>query len=250
MMTATIADPWSSGAFDHPVSRSPLPWNSSQESPRSSLSSYTREMSAFSHEGSEQALPVVKVEGSAWTPEMSFPVDTSAEMNGLPSLREPALTVAPERLSAGVYPYDNPYACSPMPKYEPMYGYGVEKFEREHSEDSTGSMQMGQSRFVTPGGSRGDRLRNRRHTDPANASYHCPLCPEKGFARKYNYNQHMLTHDTYRKKENICMYPGCGKEFVRKTDLARHDQSVHQRAKPFKCARCPSAFSRKDTLRR
>ena len=252
MMAEAIADPWASGAFDYPVSRSPVHWTSSQASPRSSLSSYTREMSVFSHEGSEQAYPVVKVEGSGWNSQMHFTTDASTEMSGMPCSRASLLTVAPERLSTGLYSYDHAYTSPPMPRYEATCGfdYGVSKMERAPSEDSLGSLHSAGRSHPAMAGVARERTRNRRHTDPANASYHCPLCPEKGFARRYNYNQHMLTHDSFRKKDNICTYPGCGKEFVRKTDLTRHDQSVHQRAKPFRCARCPSAFSRKDTLRR
>ncbi|KAF1846614.1 uncharacterized protein K460DRAFT_286764 [Cucurbitaria berberidis CBS 394.84] len=253
LMPEAIADPWTSGAFDHPVSRSPLPWNSAQTSPRSSLSSYTREMSVFSHEDSEQAFPGVKLEGSAWGSEVQFSADAStAEMNGISNSRATPLTVAPERLKAGLYPYETAYPPSPMPRYvsTALYDYGGPKFERAPSEESLGSIRSRDNSSYTAGGVARERTRNRRHTNPAHAAYRCQLCPDKGFARRYNYNQHMLTHDTYRKKDNICNYPGCGKEFVRKTDLARHDQSVHQRAKPFKCAKCPSAFSRKDTLRR
>lgn len=253
LMTESIADPWTSGAFDHPVSRSPLPWTSAQTSPRSSLSSYTREMSVFSHEGSEQAFPVVKVESSGWGSEPHFSAAGSNDMsNNISSSRGHPLTVAPERLNAGLFSYDNTYSSSPMPTYEqaPVFDYEGPKFERAPSEESLNSLHSsGRSTYPTISGVR-ERTRNRRHTDPAHAAYRCQLCPEKGFARRYNYNQHMLTHDSYRKKDNICAFPGCGKEFVRKTDLVRHDQSVHQRAKPFKCARCPSAFSRKDTLRR
>jgi hypothetical protein len=249
LMTESIADPWRSGAFDHPVSRSPLPWASAQTSPRSSLSSCTREMSVFSHEGSEQAFPGIKVEYSGWAPEIRWGATEPADMHGLSS-RTHSLTVAPERLNADVFPYDHSYGATPVPKLEstPMYDYGGRDFERGPSEESTGSLRS-KSRYSSTSVPR-ERARNRRHTDPANAAYRCHLCTDKGFARRYNYNQHMLTHDVTRRKDNVCPVPGCGKEFVRKTDLARHDQSVHQRIKPFKCSRCPNVFSRKDTLRR
>lgn len=251
LMTEPLADPWTSGAFDHPVSRSPLPWNSSQPSPRSSLSSYTREMSVFSHEGSETAYPI-KLENSLWGPEVHFSTDTSGGMNALSPSRQSPLTVAPDRLNAGMYSYDNTYASSAVPRYEPAQGFEFNErtLDRAPSEESYGSPHSKcRSSYASSNGTR-ERTRNRRHTDPAHAAYRCPQCPEKGFARRYNYNQHMLIHDSYRKKDNICRYPGCGKEFVRKTDLTRHDQSVHQQSKPFRCTRCPSAFSRKDTLRR
>jgi hypothetical protein len=249
LMSEALADPWQSGAFDHPVSRSPLPWTSSHTSPRSSLSSYTREMSVFSHEGSEPAFPGVKLEGPVWSPEMHFAAEGSSNMNALASSRHSSLTVAPERLNAGMYPYHNAYTSPTMPRYEPspVFDYDNRNMERAPSEESVGSFRSRGRSSVAGASATRDRTRNRRHTDPAHAAYRCPLCFEKGFARRYNYNQHMLTHDACRKKDNVCH---CGREFVRKTDLARHEQSVHQRAKPFRCARCPSAFSRKDTLRR
>lgn len=252
MMSDAIADPWASGAFDHPVSRSPLPWESAHESPRSSLSSCTREMSVFSHDGSEQAYSSIKVEYPGWTPEMRWGTIESTELHGLPLSRAPSLTVAPERLTADAFSYDHSYGATPVPKLEstPMYDYGERSLDRAPSEDSTGDMRSrSRSRYLSTNVPQ-QRARNRRHTDPNNAPYTCPLCPDKGFARRYNFNQHMLTHDVTRKKDNVCPVPGCMKEFVRKTDLARHDQSVHQKIKPFKCSRCPNVFSRKDTLRR
>ena len=250
LMTEALADPWASGAFDHPVSRSPLPWASGHTSPRSSLSSYTREMSVFSHEGSEPAFTGVKLEGPVWGQEMQYRSDT-AGMNGLPPSRQPPLTVAPERLNAGLFQYDNSYTAA-MPRYDatPIFDFNSRAFERGPSEESAGSPRSkARSHYACSNGSR-ERGRNRRHTDPAHAAYRCQLCPDKGFARRYNYNQHMLTHNSDRKKDNVCPYPECRKEFVRKTDLARHHQSLHQTEKPFRCARCPSTFSRKDTLRR
>ena len=252
LMTETIADPWTSGAFDHPVSHSPLPWASAHTSPRSSLSSCTREMSVFSREDSDQAYPGVKVEYSGWAPEMRWGTTEPADMHGLSSPRAQPLTVAPERLNAGMYSYDHTYGAPPMSKLEstPVYDYGSRVYDRAPSEESTGSQHSkARSNYSSTSVPR-ERARNRRHTDPANAAYRCHICPDKGFARRYNYNQHMLTHDVTRRKDNICPYADCGKEFVRKTDLARHDQSVHQKSKPFKCSRCPNAFSRKDTLRR
>ncbi|EAT78656.1 hypothetical protein HBI56_171570 [Parastagonospora nodorum] len=250
LMTDTIADPWTSGAFDHPVTRSPLPWASAHNSPRSSLSSCTREMSAFSHDGSEQAFPGVKVEYPGWAQEMRWGAAEPADMRGLSSSRNPSLTVAPERLNSDVFSYEHTYGVHPVPKLEstPMYDYNNRTFERETSEDSTvrDQSRSNYSSINVPT----ERARNRRHTDPANAPYRCPSCPDKGFKRRYNLNQHMLLHEPNRRKENPCPVEGCSQEFRRKTDLARHDQSVHQKVRPYKCSRCSRSFPRKDTLRR
>lgn len=252
LVSEALADPWASGAFDHPVARSPLPWASGQTSPRSSLSSHTREMSAFSHEGSEPVYPGVKVGGSVWGSEVPFSTHASSDMTGLPTLRQPPQTVAPERLNAGMYPYETAYPSPGMSRYDPApsYNFDHRSLEKTPSEGSVGSSHStSRSYYATSTGNR-ERSRNRRHTDPAHALYRCPICTDKGFARRYNYTQHMLTHDSHRKKEHVCTYPGCGKQFVRKTDLTRHDQSLHQQVKHFRCTMCPSAFARKDTLRR
>jgi hypothetical protein len=251
-MTDTIADPWVSGAFDHPVSHSPLPWASAHTSPRSSLSSYTREMSVYSHEGSEQAYPGVKAEYATWTSGVQWgeTADT-VEMHGLTSSRTSSLTVAPERLNSAAFPYGHSYAAVSVTKVEssPMYDqYDEQEFERASSEESN-LRSKPRTNFSAAGVSR-ERGHNRRHTDPANAQYICEICKDKGFARRYNYKQHMLTHEANRKKEHICPYSDCRRPFVRKTDLERHDRSVHQKVKPFQCSRCPNRFPRKDTLRR
>ncbi|RMZ72638.1 epithelial zinc-finger ezf [Pyrenophora seminiperda CCB06] len=244
-----IADPYASGAFEHPVSRSPLPWNSSQTPPRSSLS-YTREMSAFSHDGSEHTYPRIKTESSAWNPDACYGTDVPVEMTGIASSGQSPLTVNPDRLSTHMYPYENVYTPFAMSRYEqqPVFDYPSRPYERQPSEESIGSQHSRRTRSIYSAG-RG-RSRNRRYTDPANAPFHCEVCPNKGFARRYNFNQHMLTHDQDRKKDNFCAHAGCDKRFVRKTDLVRHDISVHQKVKPYRCTRCSSAFPRKDTLRR
>jgi hypothetical protein len=249
-----FANPYLSGAFDHPVSRSPLPWQSAQPSPRSSLS-YTREMSAFSHDGSEHAYAgAVKVETPAWSPQVHFGTDGPVQMNGLVNSRQGPLTVAPERLSTGMYGYENTYpppAAILRNEPTPMYNYnhiGYEKASSERTMHSPRPRRTRHSFAVTAVQRR--QTRNRRHTDPAHASYHCALCPEKGFARKHNLTQHMLIHEPVRRKDHVCPYIGCRKEFVRKADLNRHDECVHQKKRPWQCEKCASVFGRKDTLTR
>lgn len=252
--SADFANPYLSGAFDHPVSRSPLPWQSAQSSPRSSLSSYTREMSAFSHDGSEHAYSgVVKGETPAWSPQMHFGADVPVDMNELATSRQAQLTVAPERLNTSAYPYENAYTPPNAPKYNQtlVYNYHNDGYERALSDGSIPSPRARNLRpryTITAAHRR--QTRNRRHTDPAHAAFLCELCPKKGFARKYNYNQHMLTHAPMRRKDHVCLYTNCGKQFVRKTDLVRHRASVHEKQKPWPCSKCSSVFARKDTLRR
>lgn len=252
VVTDNLANPWSSGAFDHPVPRSPLPWNSAQTSPRSSLSSYTREMSAFSHEDSEPTYPVIKMEQPMWTPEAQYSNETTVAMTSMSTSRQHSLTVAPHRFESDIYGYDTSYTSHTLPKYEPspVFDFHSRNSGRAPSEESIGSFHSKGGMTVASTSTTRERRRNRRHTDPAHASHLCPICPGKGFARKYNFTQHMLTHEPCRRKENVCQWQGCGKEFVRKTDLARHEQSVHHKSKSFKCWRCSACFSRKDTLKR
>ena len=65
----------------------------------------------------------------------------------------------------------------------------------------------------------------RGFTKPENASCHCKQCG-KLFQRSYNLKAHMETHAPGRIKPHTCQYAGCGRDFVRRTDLARHQQSV------------------------
>lgn len=90
-----------------------------------------------------------------------------------------------------------------------------------------------------------DRPR-RIKTTIANAKFYCREC-NKGFQRIYNLRSHMAKHETSREKI-LCNYPGCNKRFDRKTDLGRHERSVHLHLREHKCVLCDSFFARKDTL--
>ncbi|OMP86328.1 Krueppel-like factor 15 [Diplodia seriata] len=93
------------------------------------------------------------------------------------------------------------------------------------------------------------RTRSRRATTRENANHKCNLCG-KLFQRSYNHNAHMDTHNPDRPKPHACPVRGCGRRFVRRTDLARHHKSVHLKVKNQKCTACEAYFARKDTLRR
>ncbi|KAH0350093.1 hypothetical protein KCU81_g2646, partial [Aureobasidium melanogenum] len=90
-----------------------------------------------------------------------------------------------------------------------------------------------------------DRPR-RIKTTAENTRFYCNEC-DKGFQRVYNLRSHMLKHETTREKIK-CPHAGCSKSFDRKTDLGRHERSVHLHLREHKCVLCGSLFARKDTL--
>lgn len=90
-----------------------------------------------------------------------------------------------------------------------------------------------------------DRPR-RIKTTAENARFYCNEC-DKGFQRVYNLRSHMLKHEATREKIK-CPHAGCNKSFDRKTDLGRHERSVHLHLREHKCILCGSLFARKDTL--
>jgi hypothetical protein len=246
-----LADPWVSGAYSHPVSPSPLPWTSSQASPRPSLSSHTREMSVFSHDDSKHVYPEVRVESSPWGSEVHFNADRSAEMGGFS--RQSALTVAPDRFNTTMFSYNNAATSPPFPRYDiaPVYDHRDRNAGRGPSQERINGPGFRVDRYQYPAiPANRKQARCRRRRDPARDKFRCELCPKQSFCRKYNLDQHMLTHDVYRKKEHVCQSEGCGRPFVRKTDLNRHIDTVHKKTKKFKCERCSRAFARKDTLSR
>lgn len=247
LMTQAIADPYLSGAFEHPIARSPQPWNNAHLSPRSSVSSVSM-VPVYSHAGSDyhemhQEMDAVRLESHGWAPDARYGHNESA----LPSSRQHPLTVAPERLSSAMHPYDNTYGSTQMTRLEPTPApeYESQSYGRLSRERSTVSL----SDFPANGTHR-ERGRGRRQTDPARSQYRCHLCPDKGFQRQYNFKQHLLTHDDKREKNHICQAADCGRAFVRKTDLSRHETSVHKKERLYKCRKCTSSFARKDTCRR
>ncbi|PWN46983.1 hypothetical protein IE53DRAFT_306617, partial [Violaceomyces palustris] len=82
---------------------------------------------------------------------------------------------------------------------------------------------------------------------------------ERAFARAYNLNTHLSTHDPdpSRSKPFPCPYPSCksegGRSFSRKHDLQRHvatSLGLGTPGKKFRCEACGRSFVRRDACNR
>ncbi|KAI4151210.1 MAG: hypothetical protein LQ340_003636 [Diploschistes diacapsis] len=95
--------------------------------------------------------------------------------------------------------------------------------------------------------------KKRRRTTPEEATHDCKVCG-KLFKRSYNWKSHLETHNPERKYPHPCLAMigdvPCTKKFQRKTDLDRHHDSVHLKARNHECKLCGHRFARRDTLRR
>ncbi|KAF2816251.1 uncharacterized protein BDZ99DRAFT_514848 [Mytilinidion resinicola] len=261
LMPEVLADQWPS-LYDPPVTRSPLSWNQAFSYPppglvdpnrspglrahhhyshRSSVSS-SNETSMYSRAGSEAVFtPNVKLEAPHdWLD------DGDVSPHGV--LRQQPLTVSPDRLSNNaLYRYD--YGSPTLQMMDSEAAAESAKMEDRNSRSAPPERRRSSGRrehFAD----RSSRMRIRRNpTTPQNANYACEIC-HKLFQRSYNHKAHMTTHDPLREHPHKCPYPNCQRGFVRKTDLSRHEQSVHVKTKNFKCAACEAHFARRDTLRR
>lgn len=99
----------------------------------------------------------------------------------------------------------------------------------------------------------GERPRRppRKLTTKEEANFQCDVkgCG-KFFSRSYNFKAHMETHREKRDYPFPCQVGDCTKKFVRKTDLQRHNQSVHMKERNHGCDYCGRMFARRDTLKR
>ncbi|KAF1964576.1 hypothetical protein BU23DRAFT_54095 [Bimuria novae-zelandiae CBS 107.79] len=233
MAPAPIVNPWTSGAYDHPVcpdGRANMLWPEYQCSHRSSISSH-RELSVFSGDGSEHSFPSVKLEGGAeWDAENDL---------------SPLATVAPSRLTNTIS-YDGVYG-SPKSQYE-SDSTSAPVGKVELTSDFSPNMRPRSSH--SEGNATGTRRRHQRRTKVPveEAKFKCDIC-NTGFVRAYNKKTHMARHNPNRAKEHFCDYD-CDMKFERRTDLVRHINSVHLKRRDWDCDLCGKKFARRDTLNR
>lgn len=249
VMAQAIADPYASGAFEHPIIRTPQPWQDTRLSPRSSASPITV-APLYSHNGADnayhemnQGIGAVHLEGHGWPHDSRYAHNESA----LPPLRHHSLTVAPERLTNAMHPYEHVYNTSEMTTLAPTPS-------AEHNDryvpGSSGEETSSRAEFPQLSAHPVPRQQVRKRQSSAPVIF-CTLCPEpkrsKGFARVYNFKKHMETHDPDRPKPHVCYLAHCQLAFVRKADRDRHHKSRHTNVKDEICPTCPAAFSRRDT---
>ncbi|KAF2753840.1 hypothetical protein EJ05DRAFT_156793 [Pseudovirgaria hyperparasitica] len=252
IMPGTIAECWPA-QYDHvPAPQSPVPWSSNTFSPfgtpnimegrhmvnhrlaspqRSSTSSHDEMMRSRS--GSEILMHTPIKAENEWVSH-----DDIMYHNGM--------TISPRTLQT-VDAYNHGY-----PPMHPLLchegGLGIRTPVSTLStddKDSKKSERRGSSGCSTTRRRKGGRTKSLTE----NATFRCEICG-KVFQREYNRKAHMQTHNPSRARPQACEYPNCDKSFVRRTDLMRHQESVHIKNRPFECTACDARFSRKDTLQR
>ncbi len=181
--------------------------------------------------------PKVKMEnGEEWypTPDNEHVLQRSLNTQGLSSY------------STGVSPITGPTHDPYMSKQ--AHSYPIE-FSNMPSEDSRSKFDAGAPTLPSV-----NRIKKKRQrTTPEEATHECRVCG-KLFKRSYNWKSHMETHNPERKYPHPCTamvgHQPCTKKFQRKTDLDRHFDSVHLKARNHRCNLCGNRFARRDTLRR
>lgn len=156
--------------------------------------------------------------------------------------------------------------------------------EESHRALAEAVKQLSAAQGITlPNVKNGDELSDQDGNGGPIKRFQCTQC-ERAFARAYNLNTHLATHDPdpSRSKPFPCPYPSCktdgGRSFSRKHDLQRHVASTHENepepvtstvgengveqtgglaslglgtpGRKFRCEECGRAFVRRDALKR
>lgn len=177
----------------------------------------------------------------------SYSPSESITENGQPFLFTPP-RVKIEEARGGWYPHpgnqNSPYSLMPSPLSAPAEDI------RHVPNDWQKPVDGG---YLIPQLPPHERKKRRQATTPKEATHECIICG-KLFKRSYNWKSHMETHNQDRIYPHPCPAMNgttpCGKKFQRKTDLDRHNDSVHLKLKPHQCTLCGNRFARRDTMRR
>jgi hypothetical protein len=234
--------PRETAASNYPAS----PMTSCNASQRSSFSS-TAASTAYSHSDVN-----VKLEGPA-----DWPSESNLSLTQRPGEMHPSQSFGlPAMLQEGPHSYagsshgsgfDTPYYGSPSPlSWTKTDGSAEQRTAQRYLEDGPDASKQ---RRISTDATRSRQPRKLTTKEEANFQCQVKGCG-KLFGRSYNYKAHLETHDAGRVYPFPCPVEDCSRRFVRKTDLQRHNQSVHMKQRDFKCDFCSRFFARKDTLRR
>ena len=79
----------------------------------------------------------------------------------------------------------------------------------------------------------------------------CPVDERgKSLDKSYSNKAHTETRGTNHNTLFPCLFRDCDKEFMTKSDLQQHHQSIHMKQRNHRCDSCKSLFAQKDTLKR
>ncbi|KAK0703249.1 hypothetical protein B0T26DRAFT_658403 [Lasiosphaeria miniovina] len=145
------------------------------------------------------------------------------------------------------YEYSGPINASyPSPSTISPHGYGSEQtgpMNASYPSPSTILPPVPNADMPTSG-TGGHKLADASQPPPR--VYPCSTCG-KGFVRKSDLHRHERIHNGVR--PHACDYPGCGKTFIQRTALTVHLR-VHTGEKPHLCEHCAKPFSDSSSLAR